>query len=164
MRLTTLACLLSLALAAAPETSTKRPDDDSQWQKAYPAAKPGQRRIVIHLEAKPDEDEWKVEVTVGKVMETDGVNRYGLGGQITERTVEGWGYTYLDAKPSKEAWSTRMGVPPDQPRVRTFVPMSPFGPFRYNSKLPVVVYVPEGHEVRYRLWKVDGETRAGEEG
>lgn len=23
---------------------------------------------------------------------------------------------------------------------------------RYNSKLPVVVYVPEGVEVRYRIW------------
>ncbi len=24
---------------------------------------------------------------------------------------------------------------------------------RYNSKLPVVVYVPEGFEVRYRIWQ-----------
>lgn len=158
--------LLALQLVAAEATApaAKRPDDDSHWQKAYPAAKAGERRVVIHLDAKPDEDAWKVEVIAGKVMETDGVNHYGLGGQITERTVEGWGYNYLDAKPSKEAWSTRMGVPPGQPRVRTFVPMPSFGPFRYNSKLPVVVYVPEGHEVRYRLWKVDGETRAGEEG
>jgi len=23
---------------------------------------------------------------------------------------------------------------------------------RYNHKLPVVVYVPEGYEVRYRIW------------
>lgn len=158
--------LLTLQLVAA-ETSApaaKRPDDDSHWQKAYPAAKTGERRVVIHLDAKPDEDAWKVEVIVGRVMETDGVNQHGLGGQITECNVDGWGYTYLDAKPSKHAWSTRMGVPPGQPTVKTFVAMPAFGPFRYNSKLPVVVYVPEGHEVRYRLWKVDGATRTGEEG
>lgn len=164
MRLTTLACLLSLALAAAPETSTKRPDDDSQWQKAYPAAKPGQRRIVIHLEAKPDEDEWKVEVTVGKVMETDGVNQYGMSGDIHEVVVEGWGYTYLRVEP-KDVFSTRMAPPTDQKPVRRFVGMvHPYRLFRYNSKLPVVVYVPEGYEVRYRLWKVDGQTRTGDEG
>ncbi|RQW83332.1 MAG: proteinase inhibitor I4 serpin, partial [Methylococcus sp.] len=27
---------------------------------------------------------------------------------------------------------------------------------RYNSKLPVVVYVPKGNEVRYRVWRADG--------
>jgi ecotin len=26
---------------------------------------------------------------------------------------------------------------------------------RYNSKLPVVVYVPNGFEVRYRIWRAD---------
>jgi ecotin len=42
--------------------------------------------------------------------------------------------------------------------------MASSGPVRYNSKLPVVVYVPEGLEVRYRLWKAEAETRKGEAG
>ena len=34
----------------------------------------------------------------------------------------------------------------------------------YNSKLPVVIYVPEGTEVRYRVWRGDGEGRKVDEG
>jgi serine protease inhibitor ecotin len=31
---------------------------------------------------------------------------------------------------------------------------------RYNSRLPVVVYAPEGAEVRYRIWSAPPETKA----
>lgn len=161
-----LLALLALGLVAA-ETVTppaKRPDDDSHWQKAYPAAKAGQRRVVIHLEAKPDEREWQVEVVVGKVMETDGTNHYGLGGRIEERTVQGWGYTYLEAPEADGVWSTQMLPPPGQKPVQTFVTYPPFGPFGYNSRLPVVVYAPAGYEVRYRLWRAASAFAKGEEG
>jgi ecotin len=30
---------------------------------------------------------------------------------------------------------------------------------RYNSSLPTVVYVPEGMEVRYRVWRAEPEER-----
>ena len=30
---------------------------------------------------------------------------------------------------------------------------------RYNSRLPLVVYAPEGYEVRYRIWKA-GKSKA----
>ena len=159
----TLLALLAATLIAAPEAA-KRPDDESLWQKAYPAAKAGQRRIVIHLEAKPDEADWKVEVIVGKTLLTDGVNSVGLGGQIREVNVEGWGYTYLEAPESKGAWTTLVGVPPDKKPSPEFVTFPPFGPFRYNSRLPVVVYVPEGYEVRYRFWKTATPFTKGEEG
>lgn len=159
--------LLALALlgADAPKgTKPGRPSDDSHWQKAYPAAKQGYRRVVIHLEAKTNEDDWRVEVVVGRMMETDGVNRVGLVGRIEEKTVQGWGYTYLEAPESKGTFSTKIGVPPGQPMVRNFVTFPPFGPFRYNSRLPVVVYLPEGHEARYRVWQADKAWTKGDEG
>jgi ecotin len=31
---------------------------------------------------------------------------------------------------------------------------------RYNSRLPVVVYVPEVAEVRYRIWRADKSTKS----
>ncbi len=148
---------LALIGADAPTAETsaspaKRASEGSSWEKAYPPAQKGMRRVVIHLEAKANEDDWKVEIIVGKIIETDGVNRYGIGGAIKEETVQGWGYTYLIAEP-KGVFSTRMAPPPGQPSVKALVSMSPFGPFRYNSKLPVVVYVPDDCEVRYRLWQ-----------
>ncbi|HWD31650.1 MAG TPA: ecotin family protein, partial [Pseudomonas sp.] len=30
---------------------------------------------------------------------------------------------------------------------------------RYNSKLPVVVYVPQGVEVRFRIWSASDEVK-----
>jgi ecotin len=30
---------------------------------------------------------------------------------------------------------------------------------RYNSSLPIVVHVPEGMEVRYRVWRAEPEAR-----
>ena len=32
----------------------------------------------------------------------------------------------------------------------------------YNSRLPIVVYVPEGYEVRYRIWNASATTSGGE--
>ena len=67
----------------------KCPDDDSHWQKAYQAATAGMKRIVIHLDAQADEYAWKIELEVGKVMETDGMNHLGWGAKIAENTVQG---------------------------------------------------------------------------
>jgi ecotin len=35
---------------------------------------------------------------------------------------------------------------------------------RYNSRLPIMVYVPEGVEVRYRIWTAGAEIKAIEKG
>ena len=148
---------------AVSAVKVKRPDDDSHWQKAYPAAAAGMKRIVIHLDAQADEYAWKIELSVGKVMETDGVNHIGGGAKIAEKTVDGWGYTYFEATQAA-MMSTLIGVPPGTPKVTRFVTMAGTGPVRYNSRLPLVVYVPEGLEVRYRLWKAEPETRKGEAG
>lgn len=161
--------LLCLALACSLVTVSadekpKRASDGSSWEKAYPAPKAGYRRVVIHLEAKPDEDDWRVEVVVGQVRETDGVNRVGLMGRLEEKTVEGWGYTYLEAPVSQGAFSTKIGVPSDKPPVQAFVTFPARGPFRYNSRLPLVIYLPEGYEARHRLWKAVTPFEKGSEG
>ncbi len=156
-----LACSIVTALA---DEKPKRASDSSSWEKAYPAPKAGFKRVVIHLEAKPDEGDWRVELMVGKVMETDGVNRVGLMGRLEEKTVEGWGYTYLEAPVSEGAFSTKIGVPSDKPTVQAFVTFPAYGPFRYNSRLPIVIYLPEGYEARHRLWKAVTPFEKGTEG
>jgi len=56
--------------------------------------------------------------------------------------------------------STKMACPPDEQPKQTFVAVrSQQALVRYNSKLPLVVYVPEGFEVRYRVWQA-GDTRS----
>ena len=67
-------------------------DRESGWQKAYSAAEKGFTRYVLHLPDLADENAMKVELIVGKTVETDGVNHYSFGGSIQETTVTGWGY------------------------------------------------------------------------
>lgn len=60
---------------------------------------------------------------------------------------------------------TLMAIDPKEPKVERFV--KPDGaPYLipYNSRLPIVVYVPEGAEVRYRNWRADSEAKAMEPG
>jgi serine protease inhibitor ecotin len=60
---------------------------------------------------------------------------------------------------------TLMVVDPSAPKVQRFIAMGgePYI-IRYNSRLPVVVYAPEGVEVRYRIWSAEPETKAMEKG
>jgi ecotin len=139
-------------------------DEASHWEKAYPSPEKGMVRHVLHLPTLKDESAVKVELIAGKIVETDGVNQYFFGGKIVEQTVEGWGYPRYNVTVGQMG-STLMAPPPNMPKVNKFVaiggePMI----IRYNSKLPVVVYAPEGVEVRYRIWKADPEGKPIDKG
>ena len=121
--------------------------------KAFPAAEEGMERYVIVLPHKErgEEDDFRVEIIVGKMMQTDGVNLVRLGYKIEPRPLEGWGYTYYQVTGPGVTASTLMAVPEGTAAVEKFVRATPLL-IRYNSRLPVVIYVPEGLEVRYRIW------------
>jgi len=60
---------------------------------------------------------------------------------------------------------TRMAINPDTPKVNRFVTLGgePYL-IRYNSRLPIVVYAPEGVEARYRIWSAGPDVKVIEEG
>jgi len=60
---------------------------------------------------------------------------------------------------------TLMAIDPNVPKVERFITLGG-DPYliRYNSRLPVVVYVPEGVDVRYRIWSAESETKPLERG
>jgi len=121
--------------------------------KAFPEAGPGMSRFVIELDHKERDEEqnFRVELIVGREMQTDGVNLLRLGSQIEALPLKGWGYTYYEVKAEETVLSTMMAAPEGAPKVNKFVTTAPML-IRYNSRLPVVIYVPEGHELRYRIW------------
>jgi ecotin len=139
--------------------------DEHPELKAFPRAQEGMERFVIVLPHKErgEEDGFKVELTVGKEMLTDGVNQVRLGNAIEPRTVEGWGYTVYEVTGTSDTISTLMAPPEGAPKQKAFVTAAPLH-VRYNSRLPIVVYAPNGYEVRYRIWSASETTHKADEG
>lgn len=119
---------------------------------AFPAPEPGFVRHVIHLPVGNYENDLKVELLPGKVIETDCNTRQFIG-QLQEKTLEGWGYTYYVLPSIEGPISTMMACPEDSKKLQ-FVPVtgSAGSLLYYNSRLPVVVYLPEEVELRWRTW------------
>ncbi|HMO05252.1 MAG TPA: ecotin family protein [Kiritimatiellia bacterium] len=132
---------------------------------AFPAAEAGMVRHVLVLPEQEDETGFKVELIVGRTVEVDAVNRHFFTGAIVAETIEGWGFTRYVVPELGPMAGTLMAVEPDAPKEARFVALAgePYL-IRYNSRLPVVVYVPEGVEVRYRIWSAEAETRPVPEG
>ena len=151
--------LLGLALLIAPSALAQAKDLEP-----WPAANEGQERFVIRLPKLEDETGAKVELIVGKTVEVDPVNRFFFGGRLETETIQGWGYFFHRLDALGPMAGTRMGVPPGTPNEKKFISLGG-DPFlvRYNSKLPLVIYAPEGCEVRYRLWKAGSMEKAATE-
>jgi ecotin len=60
---------------------------------------------------------------------------------------------------------TLMAIDPNAPKVNRFIRLGGEPYFiRYNSRLPIVVYVPEGVEVRYRIWSASTDSKEMKKG
>lgn len=133
--------------------------------KAFPAAGKGVVRYVWNPPVEANENELKVEILVGKFAEVDQVNRHFLAGSLTEKTIDGWGFPMYVVRSNGVIGGTLIAVPEGQPKVRKFVTLrSDPQLFRYNSKLPVVVYAPAGITVKFRVWRPDGVMIEGQQG
>jgi ecotin len=161
-KLTVIALVLAMGLLSLPISAF---GEEHPELKAFLAAKEGMERFVIVLPHKErgEEDAFKVEIIPGMMMLADGVNLMRLGSVIEPRPLKGWGYTYYEVTGSAVAMSTMMAAPEGTPKVEKFVPGSPLL-IRYNSRLPIVVYAPEGHQIRYRIWKASKTTQQAEKG
>ena len=143
--------LLSVLLVWILVTATSGNAADNM--KAFPPAESGAVRYVLNLPKQDDEKLYKVEIIVGKTVQVDEANAYFFGGEIESKNIDGWGFTrYVVSKLGPMA-GTLVAVNPNAPKVDRFVTLGgePYI-IRYNSRLPVVVYVPDGVEVRYRVW------------
>ena len=133
--------------------------------KAFPPPDVGKIRYVIPLAEQDDESNFQVELIVGQTVEIDEINRYFYGGQIKKKVIVGWGFTRYVVSELGPMAGTLMAVDPNAPKVNRFIRLGgePYL-IRYNSRLPVVVYVPEGVEVLYRIWRADPEPIGANEG
>lgn len=133
--------------------------------KAFPPAEAGMVRHMLKMETQADESLFQVELIVGKSVKLDKSNSYFFIGSVTQETLEGWGFSYYKVDKLGPMGGTMMATDPTEPKVDRFVRVNHLlGLLRYNSQLPIVVYTPEGVEVRYRIWRAEPEQRVMPEG
>jgi len=133
--------------------------------KAFPTPEEGMTRHVLRLPEQDDETLFKVQLLIGKTVEVDEANRYFFGGKVERVTIKGWGYSYYILKKLGPMAGTRMAPPPGAPKVKKFVSLGGTPELlRYNSRMPMVIYVPKGVEVQYRVWRARQTTAPVEEG
>ncbi|MBW2483851.1 MAG: ecotin family protein [Deltaproteobacteria bacterium] len=137
----------------------------SDNMKAFPPAKEGMVRYVLQLPEKSDESSFKIQLIVGKTVHIDARNKYFFGGSIEEEIIQGWGFPRYNVSQLRPMAGTHMAIDPNEPKVDRFITIGgePFL-IRYNSRLPIVVYAPEGVEVRYRIWSGAPEIKVLDEG
>jgi ecotin len=127
---------------------------------AFPPAEAGMVRHVIELPAQEDESSLKVELIVGKTVKTDASNRYFFIGTLETENIPGWGYERHILRKLGPMAGTLMAVDPDAPKVERFISLGgETRLLRYNSRLPLVVYVPVDAEIRHRIWRVETAAR-----
>lgn len=151
--------LISMVAHAQPKTDTANTTEETTEStvksndplEAFPAAKSGFTRYVIRLPIGNFENDLRVELLPGKIMEVD-CNLTQLTGQLEEKTLDGWGYSYYELTSVGEPTTTLMGCP-DNSKRQQFVPVRSAGSLlHYNSLMPVVVYLPNEFELRWRTW------------
>lgn len=123
----------------------------------FPKAKEGYKQVYIQLPIAKNENDLKVEFFVGAEKMLD-CNKHFLIGEVEKQDLQGWGYNYYEVESKGETGGTLMACP-DQKLTKKFVSLQP-ETVRYNSKLPLVFYVPKDLEVRYRILRPDAMKKA----
>ncbi|HGJ5858387.1 MAG TPA: serine protease inhibitor ecotin [Arsenophonus nasoniae] len=128
----------------------------------YPTAEKDMHRYVIQLAKKENENNFMVELVIGKSMLVD-CNHHWFGGDFEKKELKGWGYDYYELKKVSGPAATLMACP-DKQQTKKFITthLGDGNIVRYNSKLPIVVYVPKDMEVKYRIWSAPEKLNSAE--
>jgi len=118
---------------------------------ALVSAQEGYVRYAIEVPKMQNDYDHKVELLIGKNTITN-CNQRSLWGKIEEITLIGWGYSYIVASDIQSGAENLIQCP--EPPKDKFLTI-PDTLRRYTSRLPMVVYVPKGYEVRYRIWNAE---------
>lgn len=142
---------LLISISAMAQTLLK------QDTHVFPAPEKGMVKYVIevpHAGIAADNNK-KIEFFAGKHVETDACNSYFLAGEFEKKDLEGWGYHYYVFKTDGNVGMTKMLCQGE--KKNTFV-QAPSVMTEYNGRMPIVIYAPEGYEVKFKIYKAEPET------
>jgi len=121
--------------------------------KMFPAPAEGMEQHILTLPPLDDEDNYMVEIQIGQTKMVD-CNKHGLSGELIQESVKGWGYQFYRVNQINDGPSTMMACL-DIAKKEAFLQIPGNLKIRYDSRLPEVFYLPQGSEIRYRVWRVE---------
>ncbi|MBQ4888868.1 serine protease inhibitor ecotin [Shewanella sp. MMG014] len=119
--------------------------------KMFPKPSANQVQHILSLDTLENEADYKIEIQIGQNKLVD-CNRHHLSGKLDKISLQGWGYQYYSVEQLTDGPTTMMMCP--DPKTMKFVTMGKSLMIDYDSRLPKVFYLPEGAELRYRVWQV----------
>ncbi|RKF13255.1 ecotin [Alginatibacterium sediminis] len=142
---------ISLALFGVISLSGIANADEKAADHMFAESLNGLQKYSVELPMLEDENVVKIELVVSKAGEYDCNERF-ISGSLDRKSLEGWGYSYYElAEYDKPMPQTLMACPEDMPK-RSSASIVPGELRNYNSKIPLVVYLPEGYDLAYRVW------------
>ena len=162
------AALSLSALAALPGVAIPRLN-----LTGYPDPAPGLKRWVIQpsgllpksadplISAHPLD--WRIQLIVGQTVRLDCNIKRLLGSGMTMRMLpKASGKALFEVKGPVAVISTKMACPDDQPTRTSFLSLGK-QPYLvpYNASWPIVVDLPVGTELRWRVWKAETRQQMG---
>ncbi len=162
------AALSLSALAALPGVAIPRLN-----LTGYPDPAPGLKRWVIQpsgllpksadplISAHPLD--WRIQLIVGQTVRLDCNTKRLLGSGVTMRMLpKASGKALFEVKGPVAVISTKMACPDDQPTRTSFLSLGK-QPYLvpYNASWPIVVDLPVGTELRWRVWKAETRQQMG---
>ena len=162
------AALSLSALAALPGVAIPRLN-----LTGYPDPAPGLRRWVIQpsgllpksadplISAHPLD--WRIQLIVGQTVRLDCNSKRLLDPGVTMRMLpKASGKALFEVKGPVAVISTKMACPDDQPIRTSFLSLGK-QPYLvpYNASWPIVVDLPVGTELRWRVWKAETRQQMG---
>jgi ecotin len=135
--------VLSLGISAFAEN---KPID------AFPREINGKERHVIYVPEVQKTNGLLVDLNFSIVLKDSDCNYKSLLGQIEEKNLEGWGYTYFEVMSDGNYTSTRMFCGDETTKEEAIYAYPPKY-IDYNPRMPIVVYAPKNIFVNYRIFE-----------
>lgn len=143
--------LILIAVLTLNSHAQEKKEDSIEF---LPVLEEGYSRVIVELpEIKGKEQLYQVELFAGKEMGTDRCNTYALIGDFSEETMEEMGHKYFYVRTQGQVVKSMKDCPEGETKKQFVYFASHLVP--YSSKAPIVVCVPKGFDIRYRIWQTD---------
>lgn len=144
------ALLLGLSISTSMAQTLIKQNTD-----AFPEPEKGFKKLIIEVPHSENNENKKIEFSVGKWMDVDACNLHNLTGTLHKKDLKGWGFDYFVFETNGAVNSTNMGCG-DKTTRNLFVSAAP-QLVPYNGRLPIVIYVPTEYDVKFKIFTSDGD-------